>query len=135
MINKKVETFLEHTNMNYMFCLLSNLEVLRLNALPSYVKQKFSEKITEIALDHIAQNEVPDYIMDIEEAKAEMERLGLSPEEFESGGRRDRFDDEEEFEQVIVGEEFQGEYKPTYSGENFDDDMDEEEAADADEDE
>jgi len=126
MINKRVETFLEHTNMNYMFCLLSNLEVLRLNALPSYIKQKFPDKITEIALDHVAQNEVPDYLMDIEEAKAEMIRLGLTPEEFESGGRRDRFDDEDEFEQIAVAEEFQGEYTPTYSEDNFDDDLDEE---------
>jgi hypothetical protein len=118
-----------------MFCLLSNLEVLRLKALPTYVKQKFTEKITEIALDHVAENEVPDYIMDIEEAKAEMERLGITPEEFESGGRRDRFDDEEEFEQVIVGEEFQGEYKPTYSEESFGDEDEEEDTADSDEDE
>lgn len=131
MINKKVETFLEHSNMNYMFCLLSNLEVLRLNALPSYIKQKFGDKITEIALDHVASNEVPDYMMDIEEAKAEMERLGLTPEEFESGGRRDRFDDDDEFEQELVAEEFQGEYTPTYSDESFDDDV-EEEAFDAD---
>ncbi len=131
MINKKVETFLEHTNMNYMFCLLSNLEVLRLNALPSYIKQKFGDKITEIALDHVAENEVPDYMMDIEEAKAEMERLGLTPEEFESGGRRDRFDDEDEFEQELVAEEFQGEYTPTYSDDNFDDDI-EEDTLDAD---
>jgi hypothetical protein len=134
MINKRVETFLEHTNMNYMFCLLSNLEVLRLNALPSYIKQKFPNKITEIALDHVAQNEVPDYLMDIEEARAEMARLGLTPEEFESGGRRDRFDDEDEFEQELVAEEFQGEYTPTYSEDIFDDDA-EEEALDSDEEE
>jgi hypothetical protein len=132
MINKKIETFLEHNNMNYMFCLLSNLEVIRLNSLPSYVKQKFSEKITEIAMDHIAENDVPDYIMDIEEAKAEMERLGISPEEFE-GGRRESFDDEDDFEQEIIPEDFQGEYTPTYSDDNFDDDMDDD-IADTDED-
>jgi hypothetical protein len=132
MINKRVETFLEHNNMNYMFCLLSNLEVLRINSLPSYIKQKFDRKITEIAMEHVAQNEVPDYLMDIEEAKLEMERLGLTPEEFESGGRRDRFDDEDDFDLEAENEEFQGAYVPTYTEKNFDDDEEEAEFADAD---
>lgn len=132
MINKRVETFLEHNNMNYMFCLLSNLEVLRINALPSYIKQKFDRKITEIALEHVAQNEVPDYLMDIEEAKLEMERLGLTPEEFESGGRRDRFDEEDDFDLEAENEEFQGAYVPTYTEKNFDDDEEEEELVDID---
>ncbi|MBM4399520.1 MAG: PASTA domain-containing protein [Candidatus Cloacimonetes bacterium] len=123
MINKKVERFLEHTNMNYMFCLLSNLEVSRLNNLPSYVRQKFTDKITELAMEHVAQNEVPDYIMDIEEAKAEMERLGLTPEEYESG-RREAYEDEEDFEQEMIAEDFQGEYKPIDSDDEFNDDFD-----------
>ncbi len=134
MINKRVETFLEHTNMNYMFCLLSNLEVLRLNSLPSYIKQKFPEKITELAMDHISQNEIPDYMMDIEEARAEMERLGITPEEFESGDMREIFEDDEDFEQEIVAEEFQGEYTPTYDDDSFDDDVDDMDGSDTDED-
>jgi hypothetical protein len=136
MINKRVENFLEHTNMNYMFCLLSNLEVLRLNSLPPYVKQKFDTKITELSMDHIAQNDIPDYIMDIEEAKAEMERLGLTPEEFEAGGRRESFVDEEEFELEPVPEDFQDDsYRPAFPEENYKDDLDEEETADNDTDE
>jgi hypothetical protein len=131
MINKRVETFLEHTNMNYMFCLLSNLEVLRLNSLPSYVKQKFDRKITEIAMDHISQNEIPDFMMDIEEAKAEMERLGLTPEEFESGGRRERYDDDDDFDVEVAPEDFQSEYKP-YKEENYDDDFDDDDLTDTD---
>ncbi len=138
MINKRIETFLEHTNMNYMFCLLSNLEVLRLNSLPPYVKQKFDTKITEIAMDHISQNEVPDYMMDIEEARAEMERLGIAYEDFEENMRKAPFDDEEDFEKEIELEEFQGDYTPTYTDENIednlDDDIDEEEETDTDED-
>lgn len=137
MINKRIETFLEHTNMNYMFCLLSNLEVLRLNSLPPYVKQKFDTKITEIAMDHISQNEVPDYMMDIEEAKAEMERLGISVEDFDEGMRRAAFDDEDDFEPELEVEEFQGEYTPTYKDDtedSLDDDLDEEDDADTDED-
>jgi hypothetical protein len=125
MINKRVETFLEHTNMNYMFCLLSHLEVLRLNSLPPYVKQKFDEKITEISMDHISQNEIPDYMMDIEEAKAEMERLGLTPEEYESGGRRENYEEEDDFEQELAAEDFQGEYTPTYKDDDDDEDLEE----------
>jgi hypothetical protein len=124
MINKRVENFLEHTNMNYMFCLLSNLEVIRLNSLPPYVKQKFDSKITEISMDHVAQNEIPDYMMDIEEAKAEMERLGLTPEEYEAGGRRETFEDEDDFEQELATEDFQGEYVPTDREESEDEDFD-----------
>jgi len=134
MINKRIETFLEHTNMNYMFCLLSNLEVARLNGLPPYVKQKFTEKITEIGMDHVAQNEIPDYIMDIEEAKAEMERLGLTPEEFEAGGRREGFEDEEDFEQELAPEDFQDEKYTPFEDDGFDDDLDEEDLSDNDED-
>lgn len=132
MINKRVETFLEHNNMNYMFCLLSNLEVLRINALPPYIKQKFDRKITEIAMDHVAQNEVPDYIEDIEEAQAEMLRLGLTPEEFESGGRRDRFDDEDDFDLDAENDEFQGAYVPTFSEKSFDDEDEDDDFAGAD---
>ena len=132
-MNKRVETFLEHTNMNYMFCLLSDLEVLRLNSLPPYVKQKFDTKITEISMDHISQNEIPDYMMDIEEARTEMERLGLTPEEFEAGGRRQGFDDEDEFEQEIIPEDFQGEYTPTYTEDSDEEELEEETDEDSDE--
>ncbi len=134
MINKRVETFLEHTNMNYMFCLLSDLEVSRLNGLPPYVKQKFQDKITELAMDHISQNEIPDYMMDIEEAKAEMERLGLTPEEYENGGRRENFDDEDDFETELAAEDFQDDKYTPFKDDNFDDDMDEDDLSDSDED-
>lgn len=135
MINKKVETFLEHTNMNYMFCLLSNLEVIRLNSLPTYVKQKFDKKITEFAMDNVASNSIPDFIMDIEEAKAEMERLGITSEEFETGIRRPAYDDEEDYEpELEISEEFQGDYTPTESDDDFGDDFDDDEGADSDDD-
>lgn len=135
MINKRIETFLEHTNMNYMFCLLSNLEVQRMNSLPPYVKQKFEQKITEIAMDHVAQNEVPDYMMDIEEARAEMEKLGISVEEFDAGIKK-AMEDEEELELETDLDVFQGDYKPSYSEEDedlMDDDIDEDDS-DTDED-
>ncbi|OQY39309.1 MAG: hypothetical protein B6226_02085 [Candidatus Cloacimonetes bacterium 4572_65] len=62
MINPKVEKFLENNNINYLFCLLANKEVSRLNELPQGAKASFSKTITEEALDHIATNNVPDYM-------------------------------------------------------------------------
>ncbi len=112
MINKKVENFLEQSNMNYMFCLLANIEVQRLNQLPPYVKQKFRKKITETAIEHVANNEIPDYLMDIAEAQAEMERLGLIPSE----GGREEFEEVEELETM---EEEYGTYNQEYEKEHF----------------
>ena len=62
-----VETFLEKNNMDYLFLLLSNLEVNRLNSLPYSVKKSFPSKITEFAMEHVAKNEIPDYIVEQEE--------------------------------------------------------------------
>jgi hypothetical protein len=53
--------------MDYLFLLLSNLEVKRLNTLPQKVKNTFPEKITEMAMKHVAQNNIPDYIIEQEE--------------------------------------------------------------------
>ncbi len=64
MINPKVDTFLERHNMNYLFLQLANLEVRRLSDLPSTIKDKFDRKLTVTALDHVAENEIPDYIAD-----------------------------------------------------------------------
>jgi hypothetical protein len=69
MINEKIESFLEKVDMNYLFCLLSKLESTRLNQFPSYVKHKFPEKITIMAMEHVADNEVPDYITELAEAE------------------------------------------------------------------
>lgn len=72
MINEKIEGFLEKVNMNFMFCLLSKLESHRINQFPSYVKQKFDKKITVLAMEHVADNEVPDYISELQEAEMAM---------------------------------------------------------------
>ncbi|HOI01427.1 MAG TPA: hypothetical protein PLU29_01435, partial [Candidatus Cloacimonas acidaminovorans] len=68
MINEKLENFLEKADMNYLFCLLAQLEAYRLLQLPTYVKQKFQDKITVMAMNHVAENEVPDYITELAEA-------------------------------------------------------------------
>lgn len=76
MLNTKVDKFLEDNNMTYLFLMLGNLEVQRLTNLPGVIKEKFEEKITETALLHVADNMVPDYIMEeseIEEVETESE--------------------------------------------------------------
>lgn len=93
----KIEEFLESNNMHFLFCLLSDLEVQRLNNLPSVVRQNFDKKITEVAMDHVASNIIPDYI--VEQFEEEMEQEAVPP----------RFDDEDEDdfmeEEVLVADE------------------------------
>ncbi|MCK9557602.1 MAG: hypothetical protein PHQ78_07765 [Candidatus Cloacimonetes bacterium] len=72
MINEKIEGFLEKVNMNYLFCLLSKLEAQRINQFPSFVKNKFDKKITVLSMEHVAANEVPDYINELAEAEQAM---------------------------------------------------------------
>ncbi len=62
-----VEKFLENNNMTYLFLLLANLEVQRLSNLPFTIKKSLKGKLTSIALEHIAANEIPDYVMEEEE--------------------------------------------------------------------
>lgn len=72
MIDKKIENFLEKTDMNYLFCLLSKLEAGRLSQLPVYVRNKLGEKLSVLSMSHVADNEVPDYIAEIAEAELAM---------------------------------------------------------------
>lgn len=74
MINEKIESFLEKVDMNYLFCLLSKLEANRLNQFPTYVKHKFPNKIAVLSMEHVADNEVPDYITELAEAELEAQR-------------------------------------------------------------
>ncbi len=62
-----VEEFLENHNITYIFLLLANLESERLSNLPYSVKKKFNKKLTTMALEHIAQNDIPDYVFDMDE--------------------------------------------------------------------
>lgn len=81
MIDKKIEDFLQKADMNYMFCLLSKLEAGRLSQLPSYVRDKFGKKIAVVAMEHVADNDVPDYLSDIEEATIAMSQTNILNEE------------------------------------------------------
>jgi len=62
-----VEHFLEENNMTYLYLLLANLEIERLNNLPFTVKKSFKGQVTEMALNHVAHNNVPDYMIPVEE--------------------------------------------------------------------
>jgi hypothetical protein len=70
-----VDEFLEKNNMTYLFLILANLEAERLNNLPESIKKKFDKKITELALEHVAANQIPDYIVEEEEEEAELEEI------------------------------------------------------------
>lgn len=72
-MNKKeefIDKFLETHNMDYLFCILADKESDRLTSLPDSIKRRFEEKITTMSLNHIALNDVPDFIIeDIEKLK------------------------------------------------------------------
>ncbi len=109
MINEKIESFLEKTDMNYLFCLLAKLEANRLSQLPVYVRQRFQEKLAVISMNHVAENEVPDYFAEIEEANrvmAEMESP-FSDEETELG--EETVDDSRQHIEELADEEDEAE--------------------------
>ena len=72
LLNNKIEKFLENKNMTYLFMILSNLEVERLSNLPFTIKKGLGKKITEVALNHVVQNKIPDYIMMEEDTDEEV---------------------------------------------------------------
>ena len=62
-----VEKFLEDNNMTYLFLLLANLEAERISNLPFSVKRVLQGKVTTNALEHIAANDIPDYVVEVED--------------------------------------------------------------------
>ncbi|NQT65522.1 MAG: hypothetical protein HQ554_05025 [FCB group bacterium] len=67
-----VEKFLEDNNMTYLFLLLANLEAERISNLPFSVKRTLQGKVTTTALEHIASNVIPDYVVEVEEDDEEV---------------------------------------------------------------
>lgn len=141
MINEKIEGFLEKVNMNYLYCLLSKLEAQRINQFPSYVKQKFDKKITVLAMEHVADNEVPDYITELQEAEMAMAAQRAAYEEDDEGidFGEETIDDSakftHDFEQSDVSEydSFEEVVKDPFA-DNDDDDADEDDFDDDDDD-
>jgi hypothetical protein len=97
MIDQNIESFLEKTDMNYMFCLLSKLEAQRISQLPVYVRNRFAEKIPVMAMQHVAANEVPDYIAEIAEAELAMQQQASPFDEDEGELGEETYDDSERF--------------------------------------
>ena len=62
-----VEKFLEDNNMTYLFLLMANLEAERISNLPFSVKRVLQGKVTTNALEHIAANDIPDYVVEVED--------------------------------------------------------------------
>ncbi len=121
----KIEAFLEKSDMNYLFCLLSKLEIQRINTLPSHVKQRFPEKITVMAMEHVAENEVPDYITEIAEAELAMaqESSPFQEDDMDFDSEEETIDDSSNFIQDMGTDDL----------DNYDDD-DEDDDSDADDD-
>ena len=62
-----VEKFLEDNNMTYLFLLLANLEAERISNLPFSIKRVLQGKVTTNALEHIAANDIPDYVVEVDD--------------------------------------------------------------------
>ncbi len=95
MINPEIEKFLEESDMSYMFCLLANKEIERINKLPQSIKDAFKKTITEEALEHVAKNHIPDYMFESNEAMIE-QRDELYAHDFE-----DDDDDDQDYNEIM----------------------------------
>lgn len=131
MINEKIDGFLEKVNMNYLFCLLSKLEAQRINQFPSFVKNKFKDKITVLSMEHVADNDVPDYIAELEEAEKVMAAERALFEDDDDGGEfaGETIDDSAKFAREIQAQD-PSEYdsfevvKDPFANNDDDDDLD-----------
>lgn len=63
MQDNKISEFLEERNCTYLYLLLANEEYSRLHKVPSTVRANFKEKITSMALNHVAEKNIPDYMI------------------------------------------------------------------------
>jgi len=73
MLDKKVDEVLEKSNHNYLFLIMAKKEVERLRKLPKVIKDNFSKKITEMAIEHVANNNFPDYSLEALEKSPDKE--------------------------------------------------------------
>ncbi|MCD6101890.1 MAG: hypothetical protein J7J77_02415 [Candidatus Cloacimonetes bacterium] len=67
MNSKIVQKFIENSNCIYLFLVLANEELSRLSKLPYPVREKFNKKLPVMALEHIAEGNIPDYFVQEEE--------------------------------------------------------------------
>ncbi|HOD53501.1 MAG TPA: hypothetical protein PKJ08_03130 [Candidatus Cloacimonadota bacterium] len=117
--DKKVNQFLETNNMDYLFLILANLEVDRLSNLPDGIKKGFSKKISDMALEHAAINDIPDYILEYSETEADEYSRNIYRDD-------DDEDDDFQYEENIPYEEepVREEFKDEKADDSFQDDED-----------
>lgn len=106
MKDDKIDAFLEKTNMNYLFCLLSKLEGQRISNFPPMVRQTFSKKLGVIAMEHVASNDVPDYLEELEEAERILAQKLAEAEEDDDDIQftQETYDDSERYTQGVEEE-------------------------------
>lgn len=61
MVKNNVDEFLDNNNLKYIFVILASMESKRLTSLPKVIKNSIPSKITEVALDHVADGNFPIY--------------------------------------------------------------------------
>ncbi len=122
--DKKVNQFLETNNMDYLYLILANLEVERLSNLPEGIKRNFDKKISDMALEHTAINEIPDYILEYNETEAEEYARNMYRDEDDEDDdfqydERIPYEEEEEPVKDVLPEEREVNYQE--DDDNFDD--------------
>ncbi len=64
MLNKKVDQILESLNKDYLFLIAAEKEAERLRKLPKVIKEQFKKHLSQEAIEHVAQNNIPEYTID-----------------------------------------------------------------------
>lgn len=67
MDSKLMQKFIEENNCTFLYLILANEELERISKLPFQIQKNFNKKLTTIALDHVADDEIPDYFVPEEE--------------------------------------------------------------------
>ncbi len=62
-----MQKFIEENNCTFLYLILANEELERISKLPFQIQKNFNKKLTTIALDHVADDEIPDYFVPEEE--------------------------------------------------------------------
>ncbi|MCD6329294.1 MAG: hypothetical protein J7M10_02900 [Candidatus Cloacimonetes bacterium] len=67
MDSKLMQKFIEENNCTFLYLILANEELERISKLPFQIQKTFDKKLTTIALEHVADNDIPDYFVPEEE--------------------------------------------------------------------
>lgn len=62
-----MQKFIEENNCTFLYLILANEELERISKLPFQIQKTFDKKLTTIALEHVADNDIPDYFVPEEE--------------------------------------------------------------------